>query len=57
MGKNYLNDAEVLCKNEENLTSKLMFDVTAQTIHNDEEIYCLDKVVYGEEFLETTVFD
>ena len=23
-----------------------MFDVTAQTIHNEDEIYCLDKVVY-----------
>ena len=23
-----------------------MFDITAQTIHNEEEIYCLDKVVY-----------
>ena len=23
-----------------------MFDITAQTIHNDEEIYCLDKIEY-----------
>ena len=23
-----------------------MFNITAQTIHNDEEIYCLDKIVY-----------
>ena len=22
------------------------FDITAQTIHNDDEIYCLDKIVY-----------
>ena len=33
-------------QNEENLTLKQMFDITAQTIHNEEEIYCLDKVVY-----------
>ena len=33
-------------KNEESLTLKQMFDVTAQIIHNEEEIYCLDKVVY-----------
>ena len=33
-------------QNEENLTLKQMFDITAQTIHNDEEIYCLDKIVY-----------
>ena len=33
-------------QNEENLTLKQMFDITAQTIHNDEEIYCVDKVVY-----------
>ena len=33
-------------QNEENLTLKQMFDVTAQTIHNEEEIYGLDKVVY-----------
>ena len=33
-------------KNEESLTLKQMFDVTAQTIHKEEEIYCLDKVVY-----------
>ena len=33
-------------QNEENLTLKQIFDITAQTIHNEEEIYCLDKVVY-----------
>ena len=33
-------------QNEENLTLKQMFDVTAQTIHNEDEIYCLDQVVY-----------
>ena len=33
-------------QNEENLTLKQMFDITAQTIHNEEEIYCLDKIVY-----------
>ena len=33
-------------KNEENLTLKQMFDVTAQIVHNEEEIYCLDKTLY-----------
>ena len=45
MGKGYSTMQNVV-KNEENLTLKQMFDITAQTIHNDEEIYCLDKIVY-----------
>ena len=45
MGKNYSNMQNVV-KNEESLTLKQMFDVTAQMVHNEEEIYCLDKIVY-----------
>ena len=45
MGKNYSTMQNVV-QNEENLTLKQIFDVTAQTIHNEEEIYCLDKIVY-----------
>ena len=45
MGKSYSTMQNVV-QNEENLTLKQMFDITAQTIHNEEEIYCLDKVVY-----------
>ena len=45
MGKNYSTMQNVV-QNEENLTFKQMFDLTAQTIHNEEETYCLDKVVY-----------
>ena len=45
MGKSYSTMQNVV-QNEENLTLKQMFDITAQTIHNDEEIYCLDKIVY-----------
>ena len=45
MGKNYSTMQNVV-QNEENLTLKQMFDITAQTIHNEDEIYCLDKVVY-----------
>ena len=45
MGKNYSTMQNVV-QNEENLTLKQMFDVTAQMIHNEEEIYCLDKIVY-----------
>ena len=44
-GKNY-STMQNIVQNEENLTLKQMFDVTAQTIHNEEEIYCLDKIVY-----------
>ena len=33
-------------QNEEKITLKQMFDITAQTIHNDEKHYCLDKIVY-----------
>ena len=33
-------------QNQESLTLKQMFDITAQTIHNEDEIFCLDKVVY-----------
>ena len=45
MGKNYSTMQNVV-KNEESLTLKQMFDVTAQLVHNEEEIYCLDKIVY-----------
>ena len=45
IGKNYSKMQNVV-KNEESLTLKQMFDVTAQMIHNEEEIYCLDKIVY-----------
>ena len=45
MGKNFSTIQSVV-KNHESLTLKQMFDVTAQTIHNDDEIHCLDKVVY-----------
>ena len=45
MGKNYSTMQNVV-QNEENLSLKQMFDVTAQTTHNEDEIYCLDKVVY-----------
>ena len=45
MGKNYSTMQNVV-QNEEKITLKQMFDITAQTIHNDDEIHCLDKVVY-----------
>ena len=45
MGKSYSTMQNVV-QNEEKITLKQMFDITAQTIHNDEEIYCLDKIVY-----------
>ena len=45
MGKNYSTMRNVV-QNEEKITLKHMFDVTAATINNEDEIYCLDKVVY-----------
>ena len=45
MGKNFSIMQNVV-KNEESLTLKQMFDVTAQMVHNEEEIYCLDKILY-----------
>ena len=45
MGKNYSTMQNVV-KNQESLTLKQMFDVTAQMVHNEEEIYCLDKIIY-----------
>ena len=34
-------------KNHESLTLKKMFDVTAQLVNNQEEINCLDKILWG----------
>ena len=45
MGKSYSTMQNVV-QNKENLALKQMFDITAQTIHNEDEICCLDKVVY-----------
>ena len=45
MGKKYSTMQNVV-QNEEKITLKQMFDITAQTIHNEDEICCLDKVVY-----------
>ena len=46
MGKNFSTIQSVV-KNHESLTLKQMFDVTAQLVNNQEEIYCLDKILYG----------
>ena len=45
MGKNYSTMQNVV-QNGEKITLKQMFDITAQMINNDEEIYCLDKIEY-----------
>ena len=55
MGKRYSTMQNVV-QNEENPTLTQMFDITAQTIHN-EEIYCFGQSRVSEEFLDTTVFD
>ena len=45
MGKSYSTMQNVV-QNFEKISLKQIFDITAQTIHNDEEIYCLDKIEY-----------
>ena len=45
MGKNFSTIQSVV-KNHESLTLKQMFDVTAQLVNNEEEISCLDKILY-----------
>ena len=45
MGKNFSTIQSVV-KNHESLTLKQMFDVTAQIVHNEEEISGLDKILY-----------
>ena len=56
MGKNYSTMQNVV-QNEENVTLKQMFDVTAQIINNEEEINCLGQNSVSEKFLNTTVID
>ena len=46
MGKNFSTIQSVV-KSHESLTLKQMFDVTAQIVNNEEEISCLDKILYG----------
>ena len=46
MGKNFSTIQSVV-KNHESLTLKQMFDFTAQLVNNQEEINCLDKILYG----------
>ena len=46
MGKNFSTIQSVV-KNHESLTLKQMFDVTAKLVNNQEEINCLDKILYG----------
>ena len=46
MGKNFSSIQSVV-KNYEDLTLKQMFDVTAQLVNNQEEISCLDIILYG----------
>ena len=45
-GQNFSTIQSVV-KNRESLTLKQMFDVTAQSVNNQEEINCLDKILYG----------
>ena len=46
MRKNFSTIQSVV-KNHESLTLKQMFDDTAQLVNNQEEINCLDKILYG----------
>ena len=46
MGKNFSTIQSVV-KNHDSLTLKQMFGVTALLVNNQEEIHCLDKILYG----------
>ena len=46
MEKNFSTIQSVV-KNHECLSLKQMFDVTAQLVNNQEDINCLDKILYG----------
>ena len=46
MGK-YFSTMQSVVKNHESLTLKQMFDVTTKLVNNQEEISCLDKILYG----------
>ena len=48
MGKNFLTIQSVV-KNHESLPLKQMFDVTTQLVNNQEEINCLDKIMWGKD--------
>ena len=48
MGKNFSTIQSVV-KNHESLTLKQMFNVKAQLVNNQEEINCLDKIMYGKD--------
>ena len=45
MGKSYSTMRNVV-QNGEKITLKQMFEISAATINNDEEVYCLDKIEY-----------
>ena len=49
MGKNFSTIQSVV-KNQESLTLKQMFDVTARMVHNEEEISGLDKILYQKNY-------
>ena len=56
MGKNFSTMQNVV-KNQESLTLKQMFDVTARIVHNEEEISGLDKILYQKSSWNTIVSD
>ena len=50
MGKSF-STIQCVVKNHDSLTLKQMFDVTAQLVNNQEEVNCLDKILYGKNSL------
>ena len=55
-GKNFSTIQSVV-KNHESLFLKQMFDVTAQTVNNEEEINCLDKILYGNSWTQLSLIN
>ena len=43
--------------NSEDLTLKQMFDITSKLVGEQDEINNLDHIQWGNEFMETSVFD
>ena len=56
MGKNFSTNQNFIM-NFEDLTLKLMFDVTAQLVNDQKEIHGLDKIHWGKNSWRTSVTD
>ena len=56
MGKTFLDNQNSI-KNSADLTLKNMFDITEKLVREQEEIVGVEKISWGEKFLETVDID